>query len=256
MIEDLSKYQIILLCLLVSFVTSIGSSIITVSLLDTVPTTVTQKIDRVVEHTIETVVPETKYETKEVKTVIRSDEVLQKAIAYVSSNVVYLNEATDKTLIFPVNLDKNIYVYFGTAKVGSIKDVSLRDATSTMEIMKVDTDNGLVFGKVDGLKPDVKFADASTVVMGATVSWMDSENSVYTGIVSKTVFDDSTTTPKTNPEKIFVSSQENSTDGMLYTVYGELIGIKTSKKGEYITYWRLKGIWDSLSAEKIAVDGQ
>lgn len=55
--EDLNKHQIILLCLLLSFVTSIGTGVITFSLLSEVPTTVTQTINRVVEKTIEKVVP-------------------------------------------------------------------------------------------------------------------------------------------------------------------------------------------------------
>ncbi|PIR83151.1 hypothetical protein COU19_01980 [Candidatus Kaiserbacteria bacterium CG10_big_fil_rev_8_21_14_0_10_56_12] len=54
-IEELSKSQLILLTVLVNFVTSVATGILTVSLLDQAPAVVTQTINRVVDHTVETV---------------------------------------------------------------------------------------------------------------------------------------------------------------------------------------------------------
>jgi len=51
-IEELSKAQLILLTILVNFVTSVATGILTVSLLDKAPPVVTQTITHVVDNTI------------------------------------------------------------------------------------------------------------------------------------------------------------------------------------------------------------
>ncbi len=75
--EDLNKNQIVLLTVLISFVTSIATGIMTTSLLQEAPVEVTRNINRIVEKTIETVTTPTTILTegkKEVTTVIVKEE--------------------------------------------------------------------------------------------------------------------------------------------------------------------------------------
>ncbi len=82
-IEKLNKTQIILLTLLTSFVTSIATGIVTVSLLGQAPPGVTQTINRVVERTIEKIVPSPQGSpvvTKETTVVVKEDDLTSKSI--------------------------------------------------------------------------------------------------------------------------------------------------------------------------------
>lgn len=77
--EELNKNQVVLLTLLVSFVTSIATGIVTVTLVNQAPPAVTQTINRVVEKTIERVVPgETKTTTviKEVPVIVTEEQLI------------------------------------------------------------------------------------------------------------------------------------------------------------------------------------
>jgi hypothetical protein len=93
-IEQLSKVQIVLLTLLVSFVTSIATGIVTVSLMDQAPPSIAQTVNRVIERTVQTVVPSSQpaasAATQEKTVVIRESELISDAVAKVTPSVVRL----------------------------------------------------------------------------------------------------------------------------------------------------------------------
>src|SRR3989344_9560589 len=98
--EELNKNQIVLLTLLVSFVTSIATGIVTVTLMESAPAQVTQTINRVVERTIEKAVPgETKVTTvvKEVPVVVTEEKLIVDVINNTSSGAVRIASADGKT---------------------------------------------------------------------------------------------------------------------------------------------------------------
>lgn len=98
--ESLNKQQLILLALLVSFVTSIATGIVTVSLMDQAPPGVTQTINRVVEKTIERVVTEPAKQTASVVTketvVVKADDAVIDAIAKNSKSIMRIKEVTEQ----------------------------------------------------------------------------------------------------------------------------------------------------------------
>jgi len=96
--ESLNKQQLILLALLVSFVTSIATGIVTVSLMDQAPPGVTQTINRVVEKTIERVVQEPSKQAAAVVTketvVVKADDAIISAIEKNTGSIVRIKEIT------------------------------------------------------------------------------------------------------------------------------------------------------------------
>lgn len=118
-IEDLNKTQLILLTLLVSFITSIATGIITTTLLAEAPVSVTQTINKVVERTIETVAPE--------------------------STAKYVLSADDKKLLEAVNRAISV----------SVEIREKNAATSTPSILGIIvSEDGLVVASSKGIKAD------------------------------------------------------------------------------------------------------
>ena len=108
-IEQLSKSQIVLLTLLVSFVTSIATGIVTVSLMEKAPPLIAQTVNRIVEHTVQTVVPAASGQaaatvvTQEKTIVVHESEQISKAVEKIAPSLVrlYAREAGDAPFLPP-----------------------------------------------------------------------------------------------------------------------------------------------------------
>ncbi len=105
-IEKLNKTQIVLLTLLVSFVTSIATGIVTVSLLQQAPPGVTQTVNRIIEKTVERVVEkdsskggEPKVVTKEKVVLVREADFVADAVKGAVPSLVSIYELRKKEVV-------------------------------------------------------------------------------------------------------------------------------------------------------------
>lgn len=126
-IEQLSKSQIVLLTLLVSFVTSIATGIVTVSLMEEAPPIVAQTVNRVIERTVETVsADQSKGQTaatvvtQEKTVVVQESQLIAQAVERVSPSLVRIlasSEADATFLGIGIVLDANGTVVADSAAV-------------------------------------------------------------------------------------------------------------------------------------------
>ena len=155
--EDLTKHQLILLVLLITFITSIGTGIITFTLLSEAPVEVTQQINRVVERTVERVVPAEGQPEKVVTTIVvnEEDRVLE-SIAKNEKSIVRLKTAgADGTEVFSgiglvVAADGTIVADLRSYNAASTYTILFYDGqTYSSGKTFVDNGNGLVFIKTN-----------------------------------------------------------------------------------------------------------
>jgi hypothetical protein len=105
--EQLTKSQIVLLTLLVSFVTSIATGIVTVALMGQAPPAITQTVSRVIRETVQSVTPATASQhasaavTQEKTVVVAETDLIAKAVERVSASTVrlYVGSADAPTFV-------------------------------------------------------------------------------------------------------------------------------------------------------------
>lgn len=240
--EDLTKHQLILIVLLVTFVTSIATGIITFTLLSQAPVEVTQQINRVVERTIERVVTEPGKPDKVVTTVVinEEDRVLE-SIAKNEKSIVRI-KATGADgvevvsgLGLVVSADGIIVSDLRSYNVSSSYRILFYDG-KIYPIGKVftDTANGLVFIKTNVPKSEspkytfypTVFGDSDALKIGQTliaISGRDS-NAASIGKIFQLTFGEDKKTVKNIFSDIKVSKSHFGSPAL--SLSGEVVGLE------------------------------
>lgn len=171
-IERLSKSQIILLTLLVSFVSSIATGIITVSLMEQAPPSIAQTVNRVVERTVEKMIPSEQTAAAVIPEtiIIKESDLIASAIEMVTPSVVRL---------FSLGKDaegKDIQTFLGLGVVIKedgliLTDVSALPGAGALVITREsgDTVSGATLGRDE--KSGLALIQGATSTENGAVSW-------------------------------------------------------------------------------------
>lgn len=188
-IEDLSKSQLLLLTILVNFVVSIATGVMTVSLLDEAPTTVTQTVNRIVDHTIETVTTQVPVIGSEPQAP-SSEELLTSAIAAnVARSVTLLRSGNDDVLGTGLYLNDARAVVSVSDELPATLRVRFADGT-IVAAERTNRDNLLVrydfaADAVLPKAPSARLTATGDLKQGQTVIALSSDRSAVTGILSR-----------------------------------------------------------------------
>jgi hypothetical protein len=261
--EELTKQQIVLVTLLTSFITSIATGIVTVALMDQAPPGVTQTVNRVVERTIEKMVPTPNQAaaviTKET-VVVKADDLVvesvernakslaaifafpsggdEKSGKFVANGLVVSKDgliATDSEILAPVFDDNHLLLVSRNFKavLNDGTTISIVPATSTPP------EGGLaLFKPVPEGKTSLptftpaNIANAATLKLGQTVIALGGEKiSVATGIVSNLTENEAggaaglaTSTPSVSTKPQIIKTDILSGDKILGSILINLSG--------------------------------
>lgn len=192
--EELSKSQIILLTLLVSFVTSIATGIVTVSLMEQAPPAFTQTVNRIVERTVEKVVPDGQAAsviTTEKTVVVKESDLIVEAVKKITPSLVQVHSvASDASepafLGLGIVLDKGGSIITDSAILVGAEGVTvvLSNGTSvSASVTSRDEATGIAVLKADATTSDgtvVQFTPAVLAVgtppLGQTIVVLSGKN--------------------------------------------------------------------------------
>ncbi|KKW24436.1 MAG: hypothetical protein UY70_C0001G0004 [Candidatus Kaiserbacteria bacterium GW2011_GWB1_52_6] len=131
--EKLNKSQIVLLTLLVSFVTSIATGVVTVSLMDQAPPAIAQTVNRIVERTVEKVVQSAQTAAVPAAVgqtvVIKESQLISQSVDSVNPSVARLYTSDPESQIFfglGLVVDKTGVIVTDSNALGDYSDAVVR----------------------------------------------------------------------------------------------------------------------------------
>jgi hypothetical protein len=242
-IEELNKFQIVLLTLLVSFVTSIATGIVTVTLLAQAPPAVTQTINHVIDRTIETVVPQatsTKQTTVTQTVVEQEDDLVTSAIASAMQKTgrVFGGTATSSPVVgLAAEIAPNVLVT-DAALVSTDHLVSIGNVSAVFTVSQTFPDIGVAVlvpaATSTSLSTPFKVADIAGVKLGETATAILSVTNARVAIGAVSAEYPLADVTKKGAATVSVRAVDTNLDAggitgsPLFDIYGNLIGISTA----------------------------
>jgi S1-C subfamily serine protease len=263
-IKDLNKTQVVMLCLLCSFVTSIATGIVTVSLMDQAPLGVTNTINRIVERTVEKVTTPTiiggKNTVKETTVVVKDEDLVTKSIESMKNSVV----AVRSRAIGTDGVVTNTFLGWGTVlssdgliltdasilgggvnfgiqtEDGKIFDVKVARVNENTDVALLALDKNAIKDNKDLANyvfVPAKIADTNNLQLGQNLvafGGRGSKKAITIGVISSLALSDikgesASSTPKKRVVSIdaTVVPSLGITGGPLINSFGEVVGFST-----------------------------
>lgn len=224
-LEKLNKSQIVLLTLLTSFVTSIATGIVTVALIEEAPADVTRVVQRVVEHTVETVSPSDQQATvitQEKTIIVKESDLIAQAVAKNKSRVLSVYNASDVFVSLGTLVSDSGTLVLDDASITAdgVYHVRVGEETMLLKLLKKEQGVALFAFAGDAVKTDRVTFVSTAPTLGHTVFTFVGEEAlgIAQGIVAR-ITDTALTTD--------ISAGSITPGAPLFTVDGELAGITT-----------------------------
>ena len=249
-LNNLNKHQLILLALLVSFVASAATGIVTVSLMNQAPPPVTQTIERVVQTTVEKATAGANGAAVAQETVIvKEDTAIIAAISKSSQSIVRVYSSdpsgTKRFAGFGVvalnSKSSSVYVVGNIFTTDQVAFEAHMEGGNVVSLSKIAADNasGLsIFSAEQSLDPKkakayagATFANSDGVNLGQTVISIGGETNPFisTGIISSlaTVTPSATSSTETVTNiRANISDADLVSNAVLVDLSGNIVGFK------------------------------